>query len=241
MTKDKVTRTNFKEWNEEMARKYDPDAFHHHPSRLVRYIERKRVRQVLEFLNCRADEVILEVGCGAGNIMEQIIMEQMMSVRLIGIDISNNLLIKAKRRLGAMQKIVQADAECLPFPAHSFDKVYCSEVLEHVIDPGRVLEEMRRVLKGEGIAVISIPNEQLINKIKLILNKTRAFHLSLSAGKPGGYTSPIRMDDEWHIHSFDLSFAAKLLKPHFVVHQLAGIPVNFFPLRYVLKCKVRLG
>ena len=41
---------------------------------------------------------------------------------------------------------VAGDAEHLPFPASTFQRVECDAVLEHVRDPYRVMEEMRRVL-----------------------------------------------------------------------------------------------
>ncbi len=52
---------------------------------------------------------------------------------------------------------VQASAESLPFRETAFDAVICSEMLEHVIDPKSVLEEIQRILKPNGILLISVP------------------------------------------------------------------------------------
>jgi SAM-dependent methyltransferase len=52
---------------------------------------------------------------------------------------------------------VQAYAESLPFGDAIFDAVICSEMLEHVMDPVPVLEEIRRVLKVNGVLLISVP------------------------------------------------------------------------------------
>lgn len=49
------------------------------------------------------------------------------------------------------------NVENLAFKDNSFDFVLCLEVLEHVLNPGRALLEMRRVLKDEGFAVFSTP------------------------------------------------------------------------------------
>ncbi len=46
----------------------------------------------------------------------------------------------------------------LPFGERSFDVVWCTEVIEHLYQPGSLLEEIRRVLRPGGIAVLTTPN-----------------------------------------------------------------------------------
>jgi hypothetical protein len=53
----------FKDWNEEMVKKYDPDAFHHHSNPIIRFIERERVRAILGLLKGTREGRVLEVGC----------------------------------------------------------------------------------------------------------------------------------------------------------------------------------
>ncbi len=50
-----------------------------------------------------------------------------------------------------------ANAQKLPFADHTFDKVICSEVLEHIPDYRTVLSEISRVLKTGGIFATSVP------------------------------------------------------------------------------------
>ena len=50
-----------------------------------------------------------------------------------------------------------ASAQELPFPDATFDKVVCTEVLEHVPDDKRALSEMVRVLKPGGLIAVSVP------------------------------------------------------------------------------------
>lgn len=52
---------------------------------------------------------------------------------------------------------VLADAANLPFGNNIFDVVICSELLEHLYDPERVLREVMRVLKPNGIFLITVP------------------------------------------------------------------------------------
>lgn len=53
--------------------------------------------------------------------------------------------------------IIQASAEDLPFPDDSFDVVYSSHVLEHVRSESKALEEMKRVLKPNGVLILGMP------------------------------------------------------------------------------------
>jgi SAM-dependent methyltransferase len=49
------------------------------------------------------------------------------------------------------------DGKHIPFPDESFDALFCGEVLEHVFDPERVLPEIRRVLKRDATALLTVP------------------------------------------------------------------------------------
>lgn len=61
------------------------------------------------------------------------------------------------QQLYAARPMVFADAANLPFADTSFDVVVCLEVVEHVPNPARVLQEIRRVLKPGGRAYVSMP------------------------------------------------------------------------------------
>jgi len=51
-----------------------------------------------------------------------------------------------------------ADAGAMPLQDESFDTVFCSQVLEHSPRPMAVLKEISRVLKKDGIAIITVPH-----------------------------------------------------------------------------------
>jgi ubiquinone/menaquinone biosynthesis C-methylase UbiE len=221
----------FKSWNDEMVEKYDVERFHDHPSPLIRFIERKRVRRILALLATRPGERVLEIGCGAGNILVQI-----PGGRRCGIDLAESLLAKAARRLAKHGTLVQGDAEHLPFRDRSWQRVYCSEVLEHIPSPGRALAEMRRVVADGGVAVVSVPNERLINTLKAMLRRSGLYRLLLRA-RSGDYEMPERMDDEWHLHVFDLAGLLAIIPPGLRVTRVEGIPFGWLPLRYVVRCE----
>ena len=57
--------------------------------------------------------------------------------------------------------IKQGFAEKLPYANETFDVVYSSHVLEHVIDETKSLAEMRRVLKKDGTLIIGMPTASI--------------------------------------------------------------------------------
>ena len=221
----------FKSWNDAMVVKYDVERFHDHPSPLIRYIERKRVRRILALLAARPGDRVLEVGCGASNILAQV-----PSARRVGIDLAESLLAKAARRLAKRGTLVQGDAEHLPFRDRAWDRVYCSEVLEHIPSPAAALAEMQRIIAGGGVAVVSVPNERLINAFKAIVRASGLYRILLGS-RSGDYQMPERMDDEWHLHVFDLAGLLALLPPGLRVTRIEGIPFRWLPLRYVVRCE----
>lgn len=226
----RIKPEEFKEWNEEMVKKYDPDAFHHHHNTFIRFIESRRVRVILSFLNDHSKgSRILEVGCGAGNIIEKVV-----SGDLFGFDISAFILHKAKLKLHNRVNLFQADAQHLPFKNRTFNHIICSEVLEHVLDPLSCLQEMSRILDDQGVAIISVPNEFYINRIKRILIRLGIFD-RLFRRKEGYEEMPERMEDEWHLHAFSLKEWQDLLKHSFKVVTIKKIPFFGLPLRYVIR------
>jgi ubiquinone/menaquinone biosynthesis C-methylase UbiE len=50
---------------------------------------------------------------------------------------------------------IVGDAQALPFPDESFDGVLCSEVFEHIPDPRKAVAEMYRVLKSDGVLILT--------------------------------------------------------------------------------------
>jgi len=208
-----------------MVRRFDPDAYHTRSALLIRAIEQLRVRAIRRLLDATPSSRVLEVGVGGGNVLERIGGVQ------FGIDLSAFILRKARARLGARASLVRSDAMALPFRDGAFDRVYCSEVLEHVLDPESVIREMHRVLAPGGIAVISVPNEVLINRIKRIV-----FGLPLGSRLVAGeYRVSKAMDEEWHLHAFGRARLEQALAGRFGIETLVGVPSRLMPLRLVAR------
>ncbi len=55
------------------------------------------------------------------------------------------------------EKFIDADIKNLPFENNSFDTVILTQVLEHIDEPFKALSEIKRVLKKDGILILSVP------------------------------------------------------------------------------------
>ena len=101
-------------------------------------------------LNLQPGDDILEVGVGSG-INATLYPRQ---ATVTGIDLSANMLEKARRRLAARSvdnvRLLQMDASALEFPDDSFDIVYAPYVISVCSDPVVVAREMRRVCRPGG-------------------------------------------------------------------------------------------
>jgi 2-polyprenyl-3-methyl-5-hydroxy-6-metoxy-1,4-benzoquinol methylase len=218
---------SFQEWNEQMARVGNPDDFHKKSTGLVRWINQKRVKYVLRFLEAGQHDKVLEVGCGAGNILAQID-----STDRTGVDLSENLLRLSRQNCGPGACLRKANAEHLPFPATTFDRVYCTEVLEHIQHPERAVAEIARVLKPGGRAVFSLPNDHAINFAKRILKGAGLFKLLLGSRKKNHF-QPLD-ENAWHIHALTLKELRTFCTGFFREVRKVFIPTRFFPVQVVV-------
>jgi len=229
--KVKITLGNlreFREWNEKMFRRFCNERLYLHPNPIIRYIEDKRVKIILKLLHVTEKDFTLDVGCGEAYIMKRV------KGNIIGLDLSSSALSLAKTRLRAVEKnngyILMGDAQNLPFINGSFDKIICSEILEHVPLPQKLISEVSRVMKNEGIAILTIPNEENINRVKVLARKLRLFKMLFK-------NIPERMDNEWHLHIFNLTSVKKIIKSsNLKISKVVKIP-SLIPIRLVLLCR----
>lgn len=226
----KKTFSDVVTWNDAMVEKYDPEAYHLHSSLPIRLIEKMRVRAVLQAVQDPVHGSILEVGCGAGNVMEHL-----RNAKRFGVDLSFRMVARSRERLKNRIAVLQADGQRLPFASSIFDGILCTEVLEHVENPDLILSEIHRVAKPQARIALSIPNEDLINRIKYWIFRLKINRL-LSVGQ---YQMPEQMDNEWHLHVFDLKDLTLRLAQKFFIKKIIAIPSVVLPLRYVIACTPR--
>jgi len=100
----------------------------------------------------------LDAGCGEG-LVSFAIGSDRPGITLYGADISATRLARAASRVPA-SRLVAGDLLRLPWRTGSFDAVVCCEVLEHLPDPGAVVEELFRVMKEDGTLLVTVPDRQ---------------------------------------------------------------------------------
>jgi len=96
--------------------------------------------------------VILDVGCGNGYKTGVLAGDN----TVYGLDITEANIEKAAEK-GIKAQLHDVE-DPIPFEDNCFDLVVCSEVLEHLFLPEKVLKEIHRVLKKGGIFIATVPN-----------------------------------------------------------------------------------
>jgi ubiquinone/menaquinone biosynthesis C-methylase UbiE len=113
------------------------------------------LRMLRRFTNL-SQRSVLDVGCGPGRIAEHL---RRHVKDVIGLDTNEVYLKEATER---HLQAVLADVACLPLRAEAFDVIICNDVLEHVPDSKLAVQEIMRVISGDGIAFIQCANKYQI-------------------------------------------------------------------------------
>lgn len=150
----------------EIAEDYDSSA----DGKFVKRMYGEVVRQILEIM----PEALLDLGCGNGNVL--LAVGRQCPARLFGLDISENMISEAEKRLAVLSEeawvppaprpgitgcprinLRVGDAAGLPYESGAFDAVACNASFHHYLNPEQVLREIRRVLKPGGVLILGDP------------------------------------------------------------------------------------
>jgi ubiquinone/menaquinone biosynthesis C-methylase UbiE len=103
----------------------------------------------------------LDVGCGAGYALLRAEKDKQCKVTGIDPDPGAHGVGRFIKDFSTQTDIRQGYAENLPFENDEFDVVFSSHVLEHVNNEQKSLQEMKRVLKDDGILIIGMPTASM--------------------------------------------------------------------------------
>lgn len=117
-----------------------------------------------QLLRLHPDCRLLDLGCGTGRHTLEICRQD---CEIVAADLSRVDLLKARYLLGIMRRRAEARARVhfaladgfyLPFASGRFDRIICTETLEHVQDDAALIGEMVRVLRPGGLLAVSVPD-----------------------------------------------------------------------------------
>ncbi len=180
----------------------------------------------LERRRVRAGETLLDAGCGEGRHCFGALER---GAHVVGLDLdrasleaSADSLRQRAAECGRLGALVQGNAFQLPFADAAFDKVICSEVMEHVHDYRAAARELARVTRPGGCLAITIPTATSEN-------------LYLRAGddyfeSPGGHIRIFQPRQlalglaEAGLATIGVGFAHALHTPYWVLRSIAGLP-----------------
>ncbi len=92
---------------------------------------------------------VLDVGCGESPYR---FLKDKKTTKYFGLDILDS------EKFGYMKNdVTHFDGITIPFDNNSFENIMCTEVLEHVLDYQKLVDEIYRVLKKDGVAIFTIP------------------------------------------------------------------------------------
>lgn len=117
-----------------------------------------------------AGKVVLDAACGEGY-GSAFLAET--AARVVGVDVSSDAVTHARSKYGGKANLqyLEASATSIPLPDGSIDIVVSFETIEHLQDQEAMLAEFRRVLRPDGILVLSAPNRPVYSEEKNYRNE----------------------------------------------------------------------
>jgi dTDP-4-amino-4,6-dideoxygalactose transaminase/SAM-dependent methyltransferase len=112
---------------------------------------RRIIRGVIRPLIKRRDDLLIDVGCGAGGLL----LEMKEEAKVMGFDISGKAVSACRRR--GLSDVMLGEANQIPLADGSASIVVAGDVLEHLTDDAGALNEAWRVLRPGGHVVVTVP------------------------------------------------------------------------------------
>jgi ubiquinone/menaquinone biosynthesis C-methylase UbiE len=166
-----------------------------------KYIFRKRRNFAIATVRALVERgaSVLDLGCGAGPFTAGILRD---NYNIFATDYSADILAKARNRIereaDLSVPILQCDSQKLPYQSDSFSAVVCLGVISYVPDRPRMVKEIHRALKQDGLLIITFRNfynpifYDPVNLVKYLLGNTPSCILHEKDGEfvPGAYLKP---------------------------------------------------
>lgn len=119
---------------------------------------KRRARRIIEEIDPKENDRIVDLGCGNGYYLF-LLSNLGIKLKLSGFDYDKEIIKEASQLLSKKEiRFTTGDLHKIHLKKDQFDKAVMSEVLEHVENDGKVLKQVHKILKADGILVISVPS-----------------------------------------------------------------------------------
>lgn len=178
-------------------------------------------------INLNSNRKVLDLGCGQGHITNKI-KEVYPTFELYGLDYSISAIDFANTKYKGIDFIV-ANAFYPPYEDEFFDIIICNNLWEHVPDPLSLLKSISRILKTNGLIIISTPSRyRLTNLLRTVMGK------------------PIKFISNLHITEYSIGQVKEQLKSggfeiqHVFSPSIREKRISFRILKVILKLYLRI-
>jgi SAM-dependent methyltransferase len=195
---------------------------------------------------------VLDYGCGDGTFLALLTETAVPPAVAIGADLDERTVEDCKSRLGSrsgLQFVLTTELDA-PEHAGAYSGIICMEVLEHVIQPDRLLDRLHRLLRPGGALIVSVPVETglpvvLKQAIRRIAGWFRVgdypgttpytwkeLWAAIFAGSQPHIDRPVHRSDigDYHDHKgFNWKALAAMVESRFDVEQVVSSPLTALP------------
>jgi len=203
-----------------------------HLVKLYEKWEKERDLKFLRMLESDSDAKVIDMGCGKGDFTLKV-KGRINCKEIYGVDIWEDALTEARNK-GIKAEKMDLNKK-LNFSDGGYDVVVSNQVLEHLFYPSNFIEEVYRILKEEGYAVISTENLSSWDNVISLLFGYTPFSMEFDQIKIGNPFSPHDKEKigEYpsHVRIFSFNGLIDILKFHrFKIEKISAsgyLPFNF--------------
>jgi 2-polyprenyl-3-methyl-5-hydroxy-6-metoxy-1,4-benzoquinol methylase len=222
-----TTSVEVEQLNDQLGREHPINDYYERSPWVIRWVQQQRLNTIRRMVGPADALRILEVGSGGGHILRAF-----REAKLTAVDVSDVYLDTARKNLtGYDVTFLKGQIEQLDLPSESFDRIICSEVLEHTTNPSEILSTIRRLLTPSGRAIITVPIDPIIDRAKQVLRVTPVGWILGDRVQWGG--------DQYHIQKWWPWEFQRLLKADFEIVESKLVPFAPFPLHACFACTPR--
>jgi SAM-dependent methyltransferase len=171
-------------WSPELTALHEKEASTSHP---IDIASRTMAIESMKVIRNRSKPIILDVGCSSGFLVEDLLRE-IPQAAVMGADYLPNVVLNAARRVRSAP-FLQFDLRNCPLAADCLDGVTALNVLEHIDDDFKALQEIHRILRPGGLAHIEVPADpssfDLYDEVLMHFRRYRLAELMTKAREAG--------------------------------------------------------